>query len=696
MKQNRLSLIIATLWLWLAFGVAEGGAAGVPYNQLTTPQKQAFALRVQKYGLAVDQADRLLDADYLLKVELPGYRQCPFCKGTGASSYQTSQVKNTIRCTYCQGGGRIQRKIDSSYTYNEPSAQTFGSVQSDIKYEFLDCPKCGGSGRIVVYACADCGGAGMVAAGPGQYVIGKSPKAVSTTNVFDVLHLRNGKEIRQVQAAKIAGDEADLRHSAGMGKYRRDDFTKEDAARLFGAEPEQAGGDLPKAAIIDMTVGSSPSYLGNCALEMKDVRLLTLLMSMGVALDYENSPLLVLAIDKGETNLVAALLSRDASVDARDARGRSALRAAVEKGDRNLVSSLLAHGADPNTRDAKSATPLHVAAARGDVELVDYLFDHGASMGLVDQEGRTPVDYAKRSPLGKKVAEKFEIQDSDYARANTLISEDKYDEAINVYSQYKDARAIKATTIMKGAYLEDEGLLADALELYKQVDSADDIKRVSGFIREEEVRLTEARNNEKSGRLEDAFLGYAYVGAIDDVARLVANGLDITTKDGIGEQALWSSCFRGRLKVVKWMVDNGVDINAKVSSDSTPLIVAILMHRHRICKYLIERGADVNAPSREGIGPLAYATIVNLDVVKYLVANGADVNAPGAVIPPLNMAALAGRLDAVKYLVDMGADANAASRDGVTAMKCAVYKGHQEVVEFLSQLPGPHDFKPIW
>lgn len=520
MKRNRLRLAVAGVWLWLVIGTTESGAAGVPYSQLTPQQKQAFALQVQRFGLTADQADKLLDADYLLKVELPGYRQCLFCKGTGASSYETSQVKSTIRCTQCQGGGRIERKIDSNYTYKDPNRQTFGTVQSENKYEFVDCPKCGGSGRIVVYACVDCGGAGMVAAGPGQYIIGKSQKAVSVTNTFDVLHLRNGKEISRVQVTKIAGDEAELRHTAGMGKYSRGDFLKEDAARLFGAEPEAAGGVPTREALIDMTGGSSPHYLGNCALDMKDMRLLMLLMSMGVALDYENSPFLVLAIDKGDTNAVAALLSKDASVNARDARGRSALRAAVEKGDRNLVSDLLAHDADPNTKDAKSATPLHVAAAKGEVGLVDYLIDHGARMDMVDKEGRTPVDYAKRSPLGRKVADKFEIQNTDYARAKTLMAEGKFDEAIAIYGKYKDRMAVQSAMVSKGANFEGRGQLEDALQTYKNANDADGVQRVTGLLQGRKDKLIEAQNLEKAARLDDARAAYVQAGAPDDARRL--------------------------------------------------------------------------------------------------------------------------------------------------------------------------------
>lgn len=715
MKQNRLSQVVAGAWLWLAVGATGSGAAGVPYSQLAPQQKQAFALRMQRFGLTVDQADRLLDADYLLKVELPGYRQCPICKGTGASGYQTSQVKSTIRCSHCQGGGRIQRKVDSTYTYKDPSAQTFGTVQSENNYEFVDCPRCGGSGRIVVYACADCGGAGMVAAGPGQYVIGKSPKAVSTTNAFDVLHLRNGKEIRQVQATKIAGDEADLRHSAGMGKYRRDDFTKEDAAKLFGAEPEPAGSDMPKEAIIDMTVGVAPSYLGACALDMKDVQLLTLLMSMGVALDYVNSPFLVLVIDKGETNLVAALLSKDASVNARDARGRSALRAAVERGDRSLVSSLLEHDADPNTRDAKSATPLHVAAAKGDVDLVDYLIDHGARMDLVDKEGRTPVDYAKRSPLGKKVAEKFEIQNTDYARAKTLMAEGNFDDAIAIYGKYKDRMAVQSAKAKNGAYYESRGQLQDALQAYKDANDAGGVQRVTGLLKGQQDKLIEAQNLEKAARFDDARAAYVQAGAPDDAKRLAlllakemeADG-DLTRAVGYYESAGdWDSA--GRLRKLSAMVakaQGGVSAQSSIDTAKqtgapsatsakaggphislmpdqpkfvSPLLEAAYIGDYPAVRRLVEQGVDVNT-SQNGFTALILAAAGgHLDIVEYLVAKGMDVNAENREgINALTMASE--HLEVIKYLEKMGADIR---RNMAAMMSLSAANGSLNVVEYL-------------
>ena len=687
MKQNRLRRVVAGVWLWLAVGSTGSGAVGVPYSQLTPQQKQAYALQVQRFGLTADQADKLLDADYLLKVELPGYRQCPFCRGTGASSYDTSKVKSTIRCVQCQGGGRIQRKIDPTYTYKDPNRQTFGAVQSETNYEFIDCPKCGGSGRIVVYACADCGGAGMVAAGPGLYIIGKSQKATSATNTFDVLHLRNGKDISRVQVTRIAGDEAELRHAAGMGKYRRGDFLKEDAARLFGAEPEAAGVVPSKESLIDMTVGSPPHYLGNCALEMKDVRLLTLLISMGVALDYENSPYLVLAIDKGETNLVAALLSKDASVNARDARGRSALRAAVEKGDRNLVSSLLTHDAEPNTRDAKSATPLHVAAAKGDLEMVDYLIDHGARMDLADKEGRTPVDYAKRSSLGKKVADKFEIQNADYARAKTLMAEGKFDEAIAIYGKYKDRTAAHSAMVSKGAYFEGRGQLEDAQQTYKDANDAEGVQRVTGLLQGRQAKLIEAQNLEKAARLDDAREAYVQAGAPDDAKRLALQLAKEMEAKGEYARAVvyyeaagdWDSAGKMRkLSATIAMAQGGTSSQdssggAQQIGTASPKKANVPSPRNS----LLPENPKFDSPLLEA------AYVGDYPAVRRLVDQGSDITMNQNGFTPLILAAAGGHMDIVEYLVEKGADVNTEIREGVNALTMA--SENLEVIMYLEK-----------
>jgi len=523
-----------TFWCFLAvfimhhydvLGPDECLGAVVPYDRLTAVQKNAFAERVQRVGLSVNQSLRLLDSNYLFKVELPAYRSCSYCRGSGCSRYKTSKVKQTVPCSFCNGSGRIQEKVDSSYSDENPDVRTYGSVQSTINYETRHCEKCDGTGRVNIYACEECGGSGYVAAGDGVYVVGKSPKSTTTQKAvigkaFDSLRLINGKEIQKALVTKLTEEQVELRHSAGIGKYSRDEFVEEDALKLFGGSQTADDVPLPRGSLVDLTQTGSANDLAVNAVNQNDAQLLSLLMSMGVPLEYGDAPFLVLMTDKGDTNAITTLLSKGASVDAPDARGRSALRAAVERGDITLVSEFMARGADPNAKDRKSTTPLHVAAARGNVEMVDYLIDHGARVDSTDADGRTPYDYATASPSGKKVAEQMQIQHTDYAEAKALVAEDKYDEAIAIYRKYKDSGAAQYTLIMKGAYLEGRGRYQDALQIYRQANSPDEIQRVTRLLRNQQDMLTEAHNLEKAARYDDALAVYAQAGAVDEVTRL--------------------------------------------------------------------------------------------------------------------------------------------------------------------------------
>lgn len=56
-----------------------------------------------------------------------------------------------------------------------------------------------------------------------------------------------------------------------------------------------------------------------------------------------------------------ALLAEQIDIDARDARGRTALMVATLAGQNAAVDALLASGADPNGADADGTTPLAAA-----------------------------------------------------------------------------------------------------------------------------------------------------------------------------------------------------------------------------------------------------------------------------------------------------------------------------------------------
>lgn len=89
-------------------------------------------------------------------------------------------------------------------------------------------------------------------------------------------------------------------------------------------------------------------------------------------------PLLVLAADAGETEIVDALLAAGASPSAAAADGDTALIAAARWAHRSVVARLLAAGTDTEARNGERLTPLMAAAARGDLECVRLLVAAGA------------------------------------------------------------------------------------------------------------------------------------------------------------------------------------------------------------------------------------------------------------------------------------------------------------------------------
>ena len=81
-----------------------------------------------------------------------------------------------------------------------------------------------------------------------------------------------------------------------------------------------------------------------------------------------------------------------ATIDDKDADGRTALSWAAAKGDADAVKILLEFGANPNVCSRKGQSPLHWGGQNPSercVEIVQALLDHEADVNLVDQWNRT-------------------------------------------------------------------------------------------------------------------------------------------------------------------------------------------------------------------------------------------------------------------------------------------------------------------
>lgn len=112
-------------------------------------------------------------------------------------------------------------------------------------------------------------------------------------------------------------------------------------------------------------------------------------------LDFDEVPALLLAVDRGRSDMVKFLLEKGARVDQRDDDKRTALSIASRKNNYNLVSELIKSGANPDKSGPNKETPLIIASRFGNFEAVNALLEGGAYPDDTDLTGRTAFQWAK-------------------------------------------------------------------------------------------------------------------------------------------------------------------------------------------------------------------------------------------------------------------------------------------------------------
>ncbi len=106
----------------------------------------------------------------------------------------------------------------------------------------------------------------------------------------------------------------------------------------------------------------------------------------------DESPLMMAAI-KGELEMAAALIKRDADVNK---TGWTPLHYAATKGHLAIMSLLLDNHAYIDAESPNGSTPLMMAAQYGTAPAVKLLLEAGADPLLKNQQGLTAIDFAQR------------------------------------------------------------------------------------------------------------------------------------------------------------------------------------------------------------------------------------------------------------------------------------------------------------
>nr|XP_019955978.1 PREDICTED: ankyrin-2-like isoform X1 [Paralichthys olivaceus] len=155
-----------------------------------------------------------------------------------------------------------------------------------------------------------------------------------------------------------------------------------------------------------------------------------------------------------------------------------------------------------------------------------------------------------------------------------------------------------------------------------------------------------------------SFLRAARAGNIDKVLEFLKNGVDISTCNQNGLNALHLAAKEGHTDLVEELLERGAPVDSSTKKGNTALHIASLAGQKEVARLLVKRGGDVNAQSQNGF-------------------------------TPLYMAAQENHLEVVRYLLENEGNQSIATEDGFTPLAIALQQGHNSVVSLLLE----HDTK---
>jgi len=117
-------------------------------------------------------------------------------------------------------------------------------------------------------------------------------------------------------------------------------------------------------------------------------------LTLKLPLSRRLSEALVLASQKGASDLVELLLKTGVDPNQPDKYGFRPLYVAAQNGHADVVKLLLSNGSDVNKANKNGDTPLYWAAKNGHADVVKLLIAQGANINQANKDGYTPLNWA--------------------------------------------------------------------------------------------------------------------------------------------------------------------------------------------------------------------------------------------------------------------------------------------------------------
>jgi ankyrin repeat protein len=478
-------------------------------------------------------------------------------------------------------------------------------------------------------------------------------------------------------------------------------------------------------------------------------RLARFLLERGARTEPEDGSPPLLAAAGGDDDDVAGvelLLRHKAKVDARDARGRSALHEAALAGHAGIMSALLEARADADARDAGGRTPLldaafggHVAsldvlAGRADVHAIDgqgrnalhlaclcesgtaalaaRLLELGVDAGLADADGKRPVDHAASGgrwamvaaldpshPLPASVIGGDSEQPIDRPPLEVLreqLNEGRFD-GLETLAQLVtpaelggllvDGAATPATARIEWLLLH--GADPDVREEGGDTALLRLLGRGTGALPAAQALLRGGASAGGAGglaRFLEACVREDQAGrGLEQFAlELIERGADVVAPSPGGDPAAALAVRLGWMRLLERLVADGVDLDRRDGHGMTALHLAAALAREPALKLLVKGGASPAIRAADGQTPLGVALSAGRrDLADWLDWRGWELPHRPLRSEDLPAAAMAGDTDAVRRLLDLGFAVDATDDKGCTALLRAAGGGHAVTLELL-------------
>ena len=434
-------------------------------------------------------------------------------------------------------------------------------------------------------------------------------------------------------------------------------------------------------------------------------RLARFLLERGAVVQADGATPALLAAAGAEDDDAAGvqlLLKHKARVDARDARGRSALHEAALAGNFEALEALLAAGADVQARDDEGRTPLLDAARGAQLPVLDTLVSAGAALEVVDTQGRNALALASatEAPSLALVQRLVELGvDPGAAGADGKCATDLAAEA----GRWTLVAALDPAYPLPSR-VTDEAQAAPPSDRTPLSLLREGLQSPPFVGLEALVRL-----------LTPQELGSLLVDAEDAVASaprihwLLAHGADADARlrdpdtGVLGDTALFALLARGPagLPALQALLDHAVAptgrgglarfLGACAAGDQ-----AARGYEH-CALALLERGADPFGPTPAGDPPLALAVRLGWSrLATQLVKAGVDPDARDSHgMSALHLAAALGREAMLTLLVAHGASPQTRAADGQTPLGVALSTGRRDLADWLDWRGWPLPGRPL-